>query len=269
MILEQISIKGFKSFAHPTNIKFINGVTCIVGPNGCGKSNITDAIQWVLGEQSSKHLRTKKMQDVIFNGTDQKSAHHYAEVVLTFRRKNPSKEEKQFIDIKRVIYRNGESKYFLDNEVVRLKDIRQLIMDTGIGIQGYSIIGQGNIEDILSDSKFNRRKIFEEASGISYLQYQKQESSRKLEKVELNLLRIEDIFNNLKKRISPLKREAERAVEYLDITQKIKSIEVKKAIEDETKYSNKLKSIDFELTELKRKDSEITLGLEDLIEKKY
>ncbi len=256
MILQKVDIKGFKSFANRTTIKFVDGITCVVGPNGCGKSNITDAIRWVLGEQSTKTLRAKRMQDVIFGGTQHRDMTNYAEVALYF-----SDEEDKEICIKRVLHRSGDSAYSIDGVDCRLKDIKELIMDTGIGISGYSIIGQGNIEDILSDSKFDRRKIFEEASGISYLHSKRDESVKRLAKVDENIIRINDIYVDISERIKPLEKESKKAIEYLDIKEKIKKIELHFAYHDSNKYENKL-------LELRKKRNTLEIEMHDKVSKR-
>ncbi len=269
MILQKVEIKGFKSFANRTVIKFVDGITCVVGPNGCGKSNITDAIRWVLGEQSTKTLRAKKMQDVIFGGTQHRQKTNFAEVILYFLNDN-NKET----SLRRVLHSSGESSYSIDGVDCRLKDIKELIMDTGIGISGYSIIGQGNIEDILSDSKFDRRKIFEEASGISYLHIKKDEATKRLIKVDDNILRINDIYQDLSVRIKPLEKEAKKAEEYIEIRDKLKDVEIYHANNDCVKFEENLKklgkqknALEIEMYEKNSKRDEI-IELKEEVDKK-
>ncbi len=256
MILQRVEIKGFKSFANRTTIKFVDGITCVVGPNGCGKSNITDAIRWVLGEQSTKTLRAKRMQDVIFGGTQHRDMTNYAEVTLYF-----TNDDDKEMSIKRVLHRSGDSAYSIDGVECRLKDIKELIMDTGIGISGYSIVGQGNIEDILSDSKFDRRKIFEEASGISYLHSKRDEAVKRLNKVDENITRLNDIYTDISDRIVPLEKESKKAIEYLGIKDQIKRIELHFAYHDSNKYESKL-------VELKKKLHAIEIEMHEKVSKR-
>ncbi len=254
MKLKRIELKGFKSFPDRTVINFIDGITAIVGPNGCGKSNIVDAIHWVLGEQKTTTLRAKKMEDVIFSGTENKNSLNYAHVQLIFDDgKSIDEQYSGELCIERYLYRDGQSSYIVNSKEVRLKDLKNLLMDTSIGISGYSIIRQGDIENILSDSKFNRRIIFEEASGISALTYKKDESKRRLLKVNNNLIRVEDIYNEIKSRIGPLKEESEKAKRYLDLKEKTKKIELYFQYNDYNKYDSKAISLTEELNEQREK----------------
>lgn len=183
MLLKQIEINGFKSFANKTELKINDGITGVVGPNGSGKSNIADAIRWVLGEQSYKALRGTKMQDVIFSGTESRGKKAFCEVTLTFDNTDRSiNSDYSEIAISRKMYRSGESDYFLNGASVRLKDIQELIRDTGIGKEGYSIIGQGKIDEILLSKPAQRRKVFEEAAGIMKYRVRKEEAEAKLQK---------------------------------------------------------------------------------------
>ena len=194
MYLKRLELKGFKSFPTKTDIVFKEGVTAIVGPNGSGKSNISDAVRWVLGEQSVKSLRGEKLEDVIFAGTDTKKPMNYCEVALTIDNSdNQLNLEFSEITIKRRAYRNGESEFFLNNKHCRLKDIKEILLDTGIGKDGYSIIEQGKVDEILSNNPVNRRKVFDEACGISKYRYKKQEAERNLKNTKENLERINDI----------------------------------------------------------------------------
>ena len=179
MYLKRLELKGFKSFPNKTDIEFKEGITSIVGPNGSGKSNISDAIRWVLGEQSIKSLRGEKLEDVIFSGSENKKPSNYCEVSLTIDNSNNEMDlEFSEITIKRRFYKNGESEFFLNNKSCRLKDIREIFLDTGIGKDGYSIIEQGKVDEILSNNPFNRRKVFDEACGISKFRYKKQEAEK-------------------------------------------------------------------------------------------
>ena len=188
MRLKYLELYGFKSFANKTKLHFDSDFVAIVGPNGSGKSNISDAIRWVLGEQSAKLLRGTKMEDVIFTGTEEKSPMNMAQVIIGFDNSDASLDlPYNEFTVSRKVYRSGESEYYINKEKVRRKDVRALFFDTGIGKEGYSIIGQGRIEDILSSNNEDRRAIFEEASGISKYKYDKEESIKRLEKTQENL----------------------------------------------------------------------------------
>jgi len=221
MHLKSLELHGFKSFSEKTTLHFDSPVTVIVGPNGSGKSNITDAMRWVLGELSSKSIRGTKMEDVIFVGTDSRKPMQYAEVSVTFdnseragpRLNSPYDE----VTVSRRYYRSGESEYYLNKKAARLKDIHELFMNTGIGREGYSIIGQGKIAEIISKKSEDRRTIFEEAAGISKFKYKKNEAERRLLSTEDNMLRASDILGELRGRIDPLEREAAKARKYLDL----------------------------------------------------
>jgi len=234
MKFKELEVFGFKSFADKLAVRFGGGITAIVGPNGCGKSNVADAIRWVLGEQSPKLLRGKSMQDVIFNGTEKRKQLSYCEVVLKFDNKtNPETNTRMFpsldyneVTISRKLYRSGESSYFINNADSRLKDIAELLRDGGMGREGYSIIGQGRIDELLSAKPENRRAIFEEAAGISKYKVKKVESERKLIRVRENLIRIEDILSEKGKVLEPLTQQAEKARKCLDLRDKLKEHEI-------------------------------------------
>ncbi len=273
MKLKRIELKGFKSFPERTVINFMDGITAIVGPNGCGKSNIVDAIHWVLGEQKTTTLRAKKMEDVIFSGTENKNALNFAHVQLVFDDgKEIDEKYAGEMCIERYLYRDGQSSYILNSKEIRLKDLKGLLMDTSIGISGYSIIRQGDIENILSDTKFNRRIIFEEASGISMLTYKKDEAKRRLLKVNNNLVRVEDIYNEIKSRIGPLKEESNKAKKYLELKDKTQRIELYFQYIDYSRYDSKAISLEDELVEhrkiLESKTSKINQIKEELSEEK-
>lgn len=228
MVLKALEIQGFKSFPDKTKVGFDNGITAVVGPNGSGKSNISDAIRWVLGETSSKQLRGGgKMEDVIFGGTQLRSAMGYASVNLivdnTDRRIDVDNDE---VTIGRKYYRSGESEYSVNGQNVRLKDIYEMFLDTGLGKDGYSIIGQGRIAEIVGAKSGERREIFEEASGIAKFRYRKNESERRLQGAEENLVRLRDILNELTERVGPLKRDSEKAKVFLELSEKRKSHEI-------------------------------------------
>ena len=227
MYLKRIEMRGFKSFADKTIVEFKQGVTCVVGPNGSGKSNITDAVRWVLGEQRIKTLRGSKMEDVIFNGTKHRKSLGLAEVKLIFDNIDhffPLEYDE--ISVTRRVHRSGESEYQINGMPCRLKDIKELFMDTGIGREGYSIIGQGRIDEILSSNKDERRMLFEEAAGIIKYKSRKEESERKLKATHENLVRIQDILSEIEDRVEPLKLESERATRFLEVTETLKNIEL-------------------------------------------
>lgn len=227
MYLKSIEIQGFKSFPDKTVMTFGRGVTAIVGPNGSGKSNIVDAIRWVLGEQSTKTLRGGKMEDVIFGGTVRRSPLGFCEVTLSLDNTDGRLPvEFAEIDVTRRYYRSGESEFYLNRRAVRLRDIHELFMDTGLGRDGYSVIGQGKIDDILSAKSTDRREIFEEAAGISKFRYRKEESERKLQACEDNLIRVRDIITELESQVGPLKEQAERAKQYLILRDELRVLEV-------------------------------------------
>lgn len=215
MHLKKLEIQGFKSFPEATLIEFDKGMTAIVGPNGSGKSNVTDAIRWVLGEQSVKTLRGAKMEDVIFNGTQSRRAMNFAEVSMTLDNSDGLLPIEYYeVQVTRRLYRSGESEYQINHVNCRMKDIQQLFMDTGLGKDGYSIIGQGRVDDILSTKSEDRRKVLEEASGIVKFKTRKDEAERKLNSAEQNLVRINDILEELSNQIGPLAEQAEKAKKY-------------------------------------------------------
>ncbi len=227
MYFKRLDINGFKSFAEPVSIEFNNGITCVVGPNGSGKSNISDAIRWVLGEQSPKTLRGGKMEDVIFAGTSSRKSKGMAEVTLVVdNTKKILPIDYNEVAITRRMFRSGESEYSINNNPCRLRDIRNLIMDTGIGVDGYSIIGQGKIAELVSSKPDSRREIFEEAAGIVMYRSKKAEAERKLEATAANLERITDIVSELEGRIGGLKEDSEKATEYLALREVYKKLEI-------------------------------------------
>lgn len=233
MYLKRLEMRGFKSFADKIDIEFDTGVTCVVGPNGSGKSNITDAVRWVLGEQKVKTLRGSKMEDIIFNGTRHRKPLGIAEVSLVF----DNTDRKLAVDygevkVTRKIFRSGDTEYLLNDTLCRLKDIRDVFVDTGIGVDGYSIIGQGKIESILSTRNEDRRLVFEEAAGIVKFRQRKRESERKLESAVQNLLRIEDILRELEQRIGPLEEQSRKALVFMDFNSELRTLEVNQMIRE-------------------------------------
>lgn len=227
MQLKSLQIQGFKSFPDKTELIFGRGLTAVVGPNGSGKSNISDAVRWVLGEQSTRNLRGEKMEDVIFLGTHNRKPTGFASVSLTID--NTDRQlavDADDVTITRRLYRSGESEYRINKTAVRLKDITELLMDTGLGRDGYSIIGQGRIEEIVSSKPGQRREIFEEAAGISKYRYRKAEAEKKLENAYENLLRLKDIMGELEGRLEPLREQSEKAGRFLELSKEKKTLEI-------------------------------------------
>ena len=225
--LKALEIQGFKSFADKTRLTFEKNITAIVGPNGSGKSNISDAVMWVMGEQRTKSLRGSKMEDVIFGGTAKRSPLGFAQVSLILDNSARIFDiDSSEVTLTRRYYRSGESEYFINRESVRLKDINNLLMDTGLGRDGYSIIGQGRIAEIVSNKSTDRREVFEEAAGISRYRYRKEEAERKLDKTEENLLRINDKIDELEMQVGPLREQSRVAKRYLALRDELKILEV-------------------------------------------
>ena len=258
MYLKRLEIKGFKSFPTKTEIVFNEGITAIVGPNGSGKSNISDAIRWVLGEQSAKSLRGDKLEDVIFVGTESKKAMNYCEVAITLDNSD-NKLDLGFseVTIKRRAYRTGESEFFLNNKSCRLKDIKEILLDTGIGKDGYSIVEQGKVDEILSNNPVNRRKVFDEACGISKFRYKKQEAERNLKHTKENLERIDDIYIEIENQLKPLFLQQEKAVKYLEFSKKLKVLEVNSCIKEVAELEAELDELNKHSNLLGSQSSEI------------
>ena len=255
MYLKRLELYGFKSFADKTVLEFRPGITTVIGPNGSGKSNISDSIRWVLGEQSMKSLRGSKSLDVIFSGTQNRKSLGFAEASLVFDNEDGGLPiEYNEVTVTRKIYRSGETGYFINKVPCRLKDILELFMDTGIGKDGYSIIGQGKIDEILSNKSEDRRHIFEEAAGIVKYRSRKEESEKKLEHTKLNLLRINDILVEIEANLEPLKAQSEKAKKYLNLREELKNIEIGLFIYNIDKY---------------KKDLEELINSEDVIKSNY
>ncbi len=244
MYLKRLELQGFKSFADKTVLEFMPGITAVIGPNGSGKSNISDAIRWVLGEQSIKSLRGAKSEDIIFAGTQNRKSLGFAEATIVFDNSDAKLPiEYAEVTVTRKIYRTGETGYFINKTPCRLKDILELFMDTGIGRDGYSIIGQGKIDEILSNKSEDRRHIFEEAAGIVKYRVRKIEAEKKLEHTKVNLLRINDILSEIENSIEPLKKQSEKAKKFLDLREELKNIEVGLFLYNIDSYKEKLEKI--------------------------
>ena len=244
MHLKSLKAEGFKSFADKIELKFDGDITTIVGPNGSGKSNISDAVRWVLGEQSAKSLRGSKMEDVIFGGTQKRSKMGFAEVVLTLD--NHDKLFNSNFDeliISRKVYASGESQYMINGATCRLRDVHEVFMDTGVGRDGYSMIGQGKVEEILSSKSEDRRVLFEEAAGISKYRYKKDEAERKLSHTEDNITRLSDIISELESQVGPLEAQSKKAKKYLELKEELKVYEVNSAINIVEKNKEAVKKV--------------------------
>ena len=254
MYLKRIEMHGFKSFADKSVIEFMPGITGIVGPNGCGKSNISDAVRWVLGEQSVKSLRGSSMSDVIFAGSEDRKPQSLAEVTLVFDNEDHFMNfEYNEVEITRRLYRqNNEAEYLINNQACRLKDIIDLIMDTGLGRDSLSIISQGNISTFADSKPEDRRGMFEEAAGVAKYKKRKIESLRRLERTKDNLERVEDICNELERQIGPLKRQKEKAETYLELKEELKSIEVGVLVKEIESLSSSLKELNHSLDTLEK-----------------
>ena len=269
MYLKRLELQGFKSFADKTVLEFMPGITSIIGPNGSGKSNVSDAIRWVLGEQSMKSLRGTKSEDIIFAGTQNRKSLGFAEASLVFDNSDGKLPvEYTEVTVTRKIYRSGESGYFINKTPCRLKDVLELFMDTGIGKDGYSIIGQGKIDEILSNKSEDRRHIFEEAAGIVKYRVRKAESEKKLEHTKLNLLRINDILSEIELNIEPLKNQAEKAKKYLNLRDELKDIEVGLFIYNINTYKEKLEKIIEDEDILKTQNDEASNTMQKIAELK-
>ena len=226
MILKALEMQGFKSFPDKTVLEFNKGITAVVGPNGSGKSNISDAVRWVLGEQSTKTLRGSKMEDVIFSGTDVRKAKGFAEVTLRLDNTDRSLKDSDEVSVTRRYYRSGDSEYLVNGESARLRDVNELFMDTGLGRDGYSIVGQGKIADMVSPKASERRDMLEEAAGISHFRYRRGDAIKRLAQAEENLVRLRDILSELESRVGPLKAQSEKAQKFIVLAGERKNLEI-------------------------------------------
>ena len=265
MELKKLVIHGFKSFADRVELTFEHGITGVVGPNGCGKSNISDAVRWVLGEQSAKSLRGAKMEDVIFNGTEKRRKQAFCEVTLVF----DNTDHALLIDfsevaVSRRVYRNGDGEYQINGAPCRLKDIVDLFRDTGLGRDGYSIVGQGRIDEILSAKSEDRRQVFEEAAGIMKYKARKNESQRKLESSQTNLERVQDILGELEERVEPLKKQSEEAREYLALRDELKRLDLNVFLTRSVKYEARIAELRQALSDAEKNLAEASAQLEAL-----
>ena len=244
MRLTRLDISGFKSFAKKTELQFGSGITAVIGPNGSGKSNISDAVRWVLGEQSARALRGTKMEDVIFNGTEKRKQQSMCEVTLTFDNSDHLLPvEYDEVAVTRRIFRSGESEYCLNGRSVRLKDISELFRDTGIGKDGYSIISQGRVDEILSNKSGDRRTALEEAAGVMRYRVRKEEAERKLDNTERNMERIADTLKELGERLGPLEEQSATARTFLKLREELKDLEVNLFLYQTERTKERLKTL--------------------------
>lgn len=265
MYLKSLELQGFKSFPDKIKLDFNKGISAVVGPNGSGKSNIGDAMRWVMGEQSSKTLRGGKMEDVIFLGTKTRPKAGFAHVTLTIDNEDRSLNfDSDLVSVSRKLYRNGDSEYMINGANVRLKDVVELFMDTGLGRDGYSIIGQGRIADIVSSKSTERREIFEEAAGISKFRYKKAEAERKLTAAEDNIARINDILSELESRIGPLKKQSEKAKQFKILDDDKSNLEISVWVYKLDKYTEELRGFEDKLVELDKEYSQLSEELDNL-----
>lgn len=268
MYFKRLEMHGFKSFAEPVVIEFHEGVTCIVGPNGSGKSNISDAIRWVLGEQSPKMLRGGKMEEVIFSGTASRKSRGMAEVTLVIDNSTGILPiDYNEVAITRRMYRSGESEYLINNNHCRLRDIRELIMDTGIGVDGYSLIGQGKIADIVSSKPESRREIFEEAAGVVMYKSKKAESERKLAGANANLERVNDIIGEIEGRIDGLREDSAKAKEYLELKDRYKELEINITLKNVEKLDSSNSTLKEDADQLAENIKKLTAKKKEMDEK--
>ena len=265
MYLKSLEIQGFKSFAEKIVLNFNSGLTSVVGPNGSGKSNIADAVRWVLGEQSAKTLRGSRMEDVIFSGTQHRKPVGFASVSLVIDNSDKALPiDFSEVTISRRMYRSGESEYSINKTPCRLKDITELFMNTGVGREGYSIIGQGRIDEILSARSDERRLVFEEAAGITKYKARRREAERKLENTRQNLLRINDIIAELESQLEPLAQQAEKARKFIDLSNELKGIEVSLFLDTIDRLKIKIVEVETQAGELKEQIDEENRRIENI-----
>ena len=277
MILKSITMQGFKSCPDKTVLQFNKGITGVVGPNGSGKSNISDAVRWVLGEQSTKSLRGSKMEDVIFSGTSLRKATGFAEVTLCLDNSDHTLScDKDEVNITRRFYRSGDSEYKINGENVRLRDINELFMDTGLGRDGYSMVSQGKIAELISSKSGERREMFEEAAGISHFRYRRSDALKRLNQAEENLVRLRDILTELESRVGPLKTQSEKAQKFLVLAEERKNLEIGIWLHNLEKTQEKLKEQDRKIdiasvqyTDAQKQLEEIEQKMNEIIEKTH
>lgn len=242
MLLKSLEMQGFKSFPDKTELNFGKGITAVVGPNGSGKSNISDAVRWVLGETSTKNLRGSKMEDVIFGGTSARKAVGFAQVQLTLDNSDGTLKDKgDTVTVSRRYYRSGESEYKINGENVLRRDIHELFMDTGLGADGYSMVGQGKIDSIISAKNEDRRELFEEAAGISRFRHKRKDAQRRLDQAQENLVRLLDILGELESRVGPLKAQSEKATKFIELSDEKKNLEIGVWVNKINKFTNELR----------------------------
>lgn len=265
MILKSITMQGFKSCPDKTVLQFNSGITGVVGPNGSGKSNISDAVRWVLGEQSTKSLRGSKMEDVVFSGTSIRKASGYAEVTLCLENKDRTlSSDNDEVNITRRYYRSGESEYKINGQSVRLRDVNELFMDTGLGRDGYSLVSQGKIADLISSKSGERREMFEEAAGISHFRYRRSDALKRLSQAEENLVRLRDILSELENRVGPLKNQSEKAQKFLVLAEERKNLEIGIWLNNIDRTQEKLREQDRKIDIAKVNYEEAQKQLEDI-----
>lgn len=265
MILKSITMQGFKSCPDKTVLQFNSGITGVVGPNGSGKSNISDAVRWVLGEQSTKSLRGSKMEDVVFSGTSIRKASGYAEVTLCLENKDRTlANDNDEVNITRRYYRSGESEYKINGQSVRLRDVNELFMDTGLGRDGYSLVSQGKIADLISSKSGERREMFEEAAGISHFRYRRSDALKRLSQAEENLVRLRDILTELENRVGPLKNQSEKAQKFLVLAEERKNLEIGIWLNNIERTQEKLREQDRKIDIAKVNYEEAQKQLEDI-----
>lgn len=275
MVLKTLEMQGFKSFPDKTVLNFGNGITAVVGPNGSGKSNISDAVRWVLGETSTKSLRGSKMEDVIFGGTSARKALGFAQVQLTLDNSDHTLKDKgDTVTVLRRYYRSGESEYKIDGESVRRRDIHELFMDTGLGSDGYSMVGQGKIDSIISQKNEDRRELFEEAAGISLFRHKRTDATRRLEQAQENLVRLLDILGELESRVEPLRKQSEKAKKFIELSDEKKTLEIGVWVNKINRFTNELReqehkidatNVSYEICE--KELQEIENEIEEIVQK--